>query len=100
MRLTRAYRDGISAIDGLQLLTEPDLSIINFGAETMAVSDIAAGMQRRGWLPGMTQQPAGLHAMLSLLHEPAREAYLADLAAAVAEAAKPGAGAAVDSSYA
>ena len=47
---------------------------------------VATGMTRRGWVPGLVRRPPGLHLMLSLLHEQAREHYLADLAAATAEA--------------
>jgi sphinganine-1-phosphate aldolase len=36
-------------------------------------------------VPGLTRDPKGIHAMLSMLHEPAREAYLADLSDAVAK---------------
>ena len=62
------------------------------------MNSVANGMQARGWVPGMTREPPGLHLMMSLLHEPARPAYLRDLAAAVAEAA-PARGAAVRAVY-
>ena len=48
-------------------------------------------MAARHWIPGMVRTPPGLHLMMSLLHEPAREPYLRDLAASVA-AAKPATG--------
>ncbi|MDP6874115.1 MAG: aspartate aminotransferase family protein, partial [Alphaproteobacteria bacterium] len=88
--MTDAYVAGIKAIDGLHLLAEPDLTIINFGAQDrnneLDIFKVAEGMDRRGWLPGLTQNPKGMHAMLSMFHEAGREDYLADLAASVEEA--------------
>jgi glutamate/tyrosine decarboxylase-like PLP-dependent enzyme len=88
--MTDAYVAGIKAIDGLHLLAEPDVTIINFGAQDrnneLDIFKVAEGMDRRGWLPGLTQNPKGMHAMLSMFHEAGREDYLADLAASVEEA--------------
>jgi glutamate/tyrosine decarboxylase-like PLP-dependent enzyme len=81
-----AYATGIAAIPGLTVFGVPDLTIVAFGAAGLDMPAVAAGMAERGWVPGQVQQPPGLHLMLSLLHEPVRERYLADLAAAVAEA--------------
>jgi hypothetical protein len=41
-------------------------------------------MEKRGWVPGLTQRPRGIHRMMSLLHEPAMPGYLSDLAACAA----------------
>jgi sphinganine-1-phosphate aldolase len=81
-----AYAAGINAIPGMQVYGAPDLSILSFGAAGRDMNAVAAGMQARGWVPGMVRRPPGLHLMLSLLHEAACPAYLADLAAATAEA--------------
>jgi len=86
-----AYVEGIEAIPGMTVFGRPDLSILAFGAPAKDADSIAAGMAARHWVPGMVRTPPGLHLMMSLLHEPAREDYLRDLAAAVAEA-KPAAG--------
>jgi glutamate/tyrosine decarboxylase-like PLP-dependent enzyme len=82
-----AYVAGIEAIPGMTVFGRPDLSILAFGAAERDADSIAAGMARREWVPGMVRTPPGLHLMMSLLHEPAREDYLRDLRAAVAEAA-------------
>jgi glutamate/tyrosine decarboxylase-like PLP-dependent enzyme len=81
-----AYVAGIESIPGMQVYGKPDLSILAFGAPAKDADSIAAGMTKRNWVPGMVRTPPGLHLMMSLLHEPAREPYLADLRAAVAEA--------------
>ncbi len=81
-----AYVAGIEAIPGMQVYGKPDLSILAFGHPGKDADSIAAAMTKRNWVPGMVRTPPGLHLMMSLLHEPAREPYLADLRAAVAEA--------------
>jgi len=83
--MTDAYVAGIEAIDGLHMLARPDLSIINFGADGFDIFAVAEAMARHGWLPALTRRPKGMHAMMSMLHEPAREEYLARLAEAAAE---------------
>lgn len=80
-----AYVAGIEAIGGLRLWARPDLSIINYGSTEFDIFAVSEAMQKRGWLSALTRAPKGMHAMLSLLHEPARENFLADLAAAVAQ---------------
>jgi sphinganine-1-phosphate aldolase len=91
MRMTRAYIDGIDAIPGLAIVGAPDLSIISYRATAGDIRAIAAEMSARGWLVNMTKTPSAIHIMMSLLHEPAREDYLADLRASVAAAESGGA---------
>lgn len=81
-----AYVSGVRAIDGATIFGEPDLSIIGIGAPGRDVGAIAAGMAERGWVPGLLRDPPGLHMMMSLLHEPARPRYLADLRTVLAAA--------------
>ena len=76
----QAYADGIRAIPGLKLHAEPDLTIISFGSDDVDIFRVAEDMAVKGWLPGLTQQPKGMHLMLSMLHAPARPAWLSDLA--------------------
>jgi len=83
-----AYVADIEAIAGMQVFGRPDLSILGFGDPALDMVSVAAGMGDRGWVPGLLQDPPGLHMMMSLLHEPVRQHYTADLAAA-ARAARP-----------
>jgi glutamate/tyrosine decarboxylase-like PLP-dependent enzyme len=86
LAMADGYVAGINAIPGMRVFGAPDLSILAFGADGRDMEAVAAGMARRGWVPGLVRRPPGLHLMRSLLHEPARAAYLADLAAATGEA--------------
>lgn len=85
LRMVRRYVEGITAIDGLHMWAQPDLSIISFGSDAVDIYAVAERMQARGWLPGLVREPRAMHVMLSLLHEPCREEYLDHLRAAVAE---------------
>jgi glutamate/tyrosine decarboxylase-like PLP-dependent enzyme len=82
LAMREAYAAGIAAIPGMAIYGAPDLSIVAFGKADSDMKAIAAGMAERGWVPGMVHEPPGLHLMLSLLHEPVCEQYLADLASA------------------
>ena len=87
-RMTDAYVADITSIPGLRMWAKPDLSLINFGSDELDMTRVAAGLTDRGWLTTLTRRPVGLHIMMSLLHEAPRETYIADLRAAVKEAAE------------
>ena len=61
------------------MIAKPDFSIINYTKDDVDVFAVAETMTERGWLPGLTRNPKGLHSMMSLLHDAPREEYLADL---------------------
>lgn len=79
------YRDGVAAIDGLAVVGDPKLSIVAVETTNDAIDifAVAEAMQAMGWVPGLIQRPKALHRMMSMLHVPTIDAYLADLAAAV-----------------
>ena len=52
---------------------------------------VAERMKARGWVPGLTRDPKGMHTMLSMQHAPALEAYLADFRDCVAAVRESGA---------
>lgn len=83
MEMVDGYVAGIEAIPGLRMHVKPDLTIINFGSDEIDIFSVAEKMAESDWVPGLTQRPKGMHAMLSMLHAPAREGYLRDLARAV-----------------
>jgi sphinganine-1-phosphate aldolase len=81
----RRFLDGIRAIDGLVVAGEPTLSLFEFSAvagvdTTGAIADV---MDDRGW--NLDRQQGGLHLMISPGHAHAVDAFLADLAVAVAD---------------
>jgi glutamate/tyrosine decarboxylase-like PLP-dependent enzyme len=74
-----AYVVDISGLEELTFWAKPDLSIINFGSESVDINSVAQEMGGFGWLPALTRRPEGMHVMLSLFHAPAREAFIGDL---------------------
>jgi len=74
---------GIDAMDKLQVLGDPKLSIVAIGAEEIDVFRVAQIMQQKGWVPGLLREPKALHRMMSMLHVPGMKDYLSDLQAAV-----------------
>lgn len=85
-----AYVAGIEAL-GLRLIARPDFSIINYTSDEVDIFKVAEALQEEGWLPGLTRDPKGMHAMMSLLHENPREEFLAALGQAI-EKVRDGAG--------
>jgi glutamate/tyrosine decarboxylase-like PLP-dependent enzyme len=99
MAMRDAYAAGIAAIPSMQVRGKPHLTILSFGSDEVDMGRVAEAMQAKGWIPGMTREPPGLHLMLSMLHAPAREAYVADLAASVAAVRASRSGARVEAVY-
>jgi hypothetical protein len=94
MAFVDAYRAGIEAIDGLQVLGRPQLSIVAFDSDRFDVLRIAETMAAKGWLPGLLHKPKAIHRMMSMLHAASLAEYLADVRSAIgeihrAEAARP-----------
>ncbi len=80
-----AYVEGMLAIEGMHMRGDPPLMNLAFGCEDVDMAKIATLLSARGWVPGQLRTPPSLHLMLSLHHGPARAAYVADVAACVAE---------------
>jgi glutamate/tyrosine decarboxylase-like PLP-dependent enzyme len=79
-----AYIAGLTAIPGMTIRGAPELANIAFGCDDTDMGAVAAALGEKGWVPGMVRTPPSLHLMLSLHHEPAREAYIRDVTEAVA----------------
>ena len=75
---------GLAHIDGLHLWGEPDLWAVAYGAEDCDIHAVADAMTARRWSVGRVRKPPGIHLMLTPVHAPIVDDYLADLAASVA----------------
>lgn len=78
--------EGISSIDGLEIIGKPQTSLISYrstkpGLNIFAVGDV---MEQKGWHVDRLQRPDALHAMVTASHDKVTEQYLADLKDAVA----------------
>ncbi len=79
---TRRFQAGISALPGLAVTGEPDLSLFEFSSTTDDISAIGDVMDDRGWK--LDRQQGGLHLMVSPGHAAVADRFLDDLADAVA----------------
>ena len=83
MAFVDAYKTGIREISGLDILGRPDLSIVAYHSDSIDIFRVAEVMAEKGWLPGLVQKPKAIHRMMSMLHAPSLDEYLADVRAAV-----------------
>ncbi len=93
-------REGIEAIDGLEVLGDP-LWVIAFRATEVDVYRVLEAMARRGWSLNGLQRPPAVHLAVTLTHTRpgVADRFLADLAASVSEAASAGPGTGVAAMY-
>jgi sphinganine-1-phosphate aldolase len=84
MRYLQRWWAAIEAIDGLEILGRPAMSVFGFTSRTLDVFAIADGMEERGWLVYRDSHPLpAIRFMQSPGHEPYVDPYLDDLRAVV-----------------
>lgn len=77
--------NGIRAIDGLEILGRPTMSVFAYTSRDKNLDIYAVGdqLEKRGWLVDRLQKPAALHCMVMPRHGAQADAYLTDLRQAV-----------------
>lgn len=84
MRVRDDYVRGILEVGSFELVAVPDVTIVNFRMKDGDPFVVAEELSARGWLVGLTQEPKGLHLMLSMKHADCLDEYLTDLGACAA----------------
>lgn len=87
MKAAQKLAEGITATDGLELVSEPDMSLVVYRATDESGLDVFAIAERledRGWLVDRQQNPNCIHCTVTSNHEARIDAYLEDLREAVA----------------
>ncbi|HEX8802990.1 MAG TPA: aminotransferase class V-fold PLP-dependent enzyme, partial [Acidimicrobiales bacterium] len=79
----RRFRSGVEAIDGLRVTGDPVPGILEIASDTVDMGAVGDVMDDRGW--HLDRQQGGLHAIISPSHLAVADAFLADLADAVAD---------------
>jgi NADH dehydrogenase FAD-containing subunit len=81
MKVTEQLMTGVNAIEGLEVLGEPDMTVFAYHSTNSKVNIFAVGdqMEARGWNINRQQKPNALHAMVTINHEQAIDQYLQDL---------------------
>ncbi len=85
MDAVHRLKDGISAIDGLEIIGKPQASLLSYRSTNPRLNIFAVGdvMEQKGWQVDRLQRPDGLHAMVTASHDKVADLYLADLSDAV-----------------
>ncbi|MCF7825763.1 MAG: aspartate aminotransferase family protein [Candidatus Marinimicrobia bacterium] len=85
MDITSKLQRGINAIDGLQILGHPDMSVFAYHSIDDGINIFAVGdqMEARGWQIDRLQRPEGLHVMVVPEHAKITDEYISDLTASV-----------------
>ncbi|MEP7180408.1 MAG: aminotransferase class V-fold PLP-dependent enzyme, partial [Pseudonocardiales bacterium] len=83
MQTTAKVRDGIAAIDGLEIIGDPIGPVLSFRSATFDLDAVADVMDDRGWNLNRNTEPRGLHLMLSPAHAAVVDELLSDLRDAV-----------------
>jgi glutamate/tyrosine decarboxylase-like PLP-dependent enzyme len=82
LEATRRFRAGIEAIDGLRITGDPVMSVMEIASDDHDLGAVGDAMDDAGW--HLDRQQGGLHLMISPGHLSVVDAFLTDLAAAVA----------------
>lgn len=89
MRAVEQIRQGIEAIPGLRVLSNPEMSVMALAADKLNIYEIADEMSLRGWHLDRQQFPASLHLTVNWSHIAVVDEFLHDLAASVQKASRP-----------
>jgi len=84
MKTTVKLREGIAAIEGLDILGDPAMSVLAIGSDTLNVYEIGDEMTLRGWHLDRQQFPPSLHMTVTPAHARVADQFLDDLERAVA----------------
>ena len=75
-----ALMRGIERIEGLYVISDPEGPIIAYGATNLDIFAVAEVMSEHGWFVTRGAEPPCIHlGMITAVHVPVVERYLADL---------------------
>lgn len=81
LRYMARFKAGVNAIEGLEVMGDPVMTVFGYTSRTLDIFAIADGLERRGWLVTRDTWPMkAIRFMQSPGHEPYVDRYLADLA--------------------
>ncbi|MCK5795562.1 MAG: hypothetical protein KAI47_00150, partial [Deltaproteobacteria bacterium] len=89
MKATLAIQRGVDAIDGVEVLGAPTMSVLSLGSRTLDIYEVGDVLAERGWHLDRQQKPASLHLTINRAHTKSVERFLADLRDAVELSRRP-----------
>ena len=84
METTAKVREGITGIDGIEIVGDPIGPVLSFRSATIDLDAVADVMDDKKWNLNRNTDPRGLHIMLSPAHAAVVDELLFDLRDAVA----------------
>ncbi len=81
MDTTAALQKGIRTVPGLEILSNPEMSVFAYRSTSHKINTYALGdqMEEKGWFVDRLQRPEALHAMVTPLHERIVGEFINDL---------------------
>ncbi len=79
MKTTVRIREGIGKIEGLRIISDPDMCVMAFTSENDDIFNIGDGLAQKGWYLDRLQFPDGLHMTVNQLNVGKEEELLQDL---------------------
>jgi glutamate/tyrosine decarboxylase-like PLP-dependent enzyme len=89
MRTVVRLRDGINAIDGLRIVSTPEMSVMAIASDKDNIYEVGDEMSVRGWHLDRQQFPPTLHLTVNYAHAGVADRFFMDLAQSVLAARKP-----------
>ncbi|MBI5839898.1 MAG: aspartate aminotransferase family protein [Chloroflexi bacterium] len=90
MRTTKILQDGINAIPGLKVLSNPEMSVFAIASNKLDVYELADELSLRGWHLDRQHFPPSLHMTVNYVHAQVADDFLKDLTEAAATVRRPG----------
>jgi glutamate/tyrosine decarboxylase-like PLP-dependent enzyme len=84
MATTARVRDGVGAIDGIEIVGDPIGPVLALRSDVLDLYAVGDVMDDKGWNLNRNTEPPGLHLMLSPAHGAVADQLVADLGDAVA----------------
>ncbi len=89
MKASRHIQEGVNAIPGLEVLSDPEMSVFAIGSNSVDVYEVADELDLRGWHLDRQHFPKCLHMTVNYMHISIADQFLSDLAACTAIVHKP-----------
>jgi glutamate/tyrosine decarboxylase-like PLP-dependent enzyme len=89
MKATRKLQDGVNKIEGLKVISNPEMSVFAIGSDGLDVYSVADELSARNWHLDRQQFPPTLHMTVQYGHVAIVDDFLSDLHAAADAIRKP-----------
>lgn len=89
MKAAKHIQAGVDAIPGLQVLSDPEMSVFAIASDRLDIYEVADELELRGWHLDRQHFPKCLHVTVNYVHAAVADEFLSDLAACAALVRKP-----------